>query len=110
MSRTKIIVGKDSMGAAVVVNTFHAATVIGLLHGDVTIEGYDSLTARDRVADCNCDQIVCVCNEIRAHKIKCRFRVALTCPVAIECDHGVDVCPQCDSCTCSVKPTTGKEP
>lgn len=25
----------------------------------------------------------------------------MVCPVGIECDHGYDVCPVCDPCTCS---------
>ncbi len=35
------------------------------------------------------------------HVRRCRFRIAATCAAAIECEHGFDVCPTCDPCTCS---------
>jgi len=34
------------------------------------------------------------------HKRTCRFRIAETCAVGVECEHGYDVCPMCDPCTC----------
>lgn len=34
------------------------------------------------------------------HSPECKFRIALTCSTPIECDHGFDVCPTCDPCTC----------
>lgn len=34
------------------------------------------------------------------HKPDCTFWRALSGPVAIECEHGYDVCPICDPCTC----------
>lgn len=37
----------------------------------------------------------------RGHAVHCRFRLATTCTTPIECEHGYDVCPQCDPCTCS---------
>lgn len=36
----------------------------------------------------------------RDHHPDCKLRIAATCAVAIECDHGYDVCPTCDPCTC----------
>lgn len=42
----------------------------------------------------------CVCGVERRHKESCPFRRAVACPVAIECEHGYDVCPTCDPCTC----------
>lgn len=27
----------------------------------------------------------------------------MTCPVAVECEHGFDVCPTCDPCTCDAE-------
>lgn len=34
------------------------------------------------------------------HQPGCTMRLALTCAAAIECEHGCDVCPTCDPCTC----------
>jgi hypothetical protein len=34
------------------------------------------------------------------HKTSCRFRRAETCALPVECEHGYDVCPKCDPCTC----------
>ena len=47
-----------------------------------------------------CGFIDCVCEIRKTHKEDCRFRRSACCPVAIECDHGFDVCPECDPCTC----------
>lgn len=33
-------------------------------------------------------------------KPQCPMHRAMTCAVAIECEHGYDVCPKCDPCTC----------
>lgn len=54
--------------------------------GHLMVEGGDCETCRIRVAHPN---------------PKCRFRVSATCPVPVECDHGYDVCPECDPCTCA---------
>jgi hypothetical protein len=35
------------------------------------------------------------------HKDDCALIRAMTCRVAIECDHGYDVCPICDECLCA---------
>lgn len=49
-----------------------------------------------------CDFIGCCVCKIKAHHWPwCKFRNAMACPVAIECEHGYDVCPRCDPCTCS---------
>jgi hypothetical protein len=62
---------------------------------------FKEFTTRGRVADCNCDMIVCVCIEARKHKDGCPYKVALLCPVSIEChEDGFDVCKICDACTC----------
>jgi len=42
----------------------------------------------------------CRCTYEAEHDPGCPFRRAATCPVGIECDHGHDVCPVCDPCTC----------
>lgn len=34
------------------------------------------------------------------HDPDCRFRIAATSAAGIECEHGYDVCPICDPCTC----------
>lgn len=47
-----------------------------------------------------CEHFECVCGVREQHKEGCRFRAAMTCPVGIECEHGHDVCPICDPCTC----------
>ncbi len=47
-----------------------------------------------------CHQCPCCCGVRRNHAEECKFRRAVECPVAIECEHGLDVCPTCDPCTC----------
>ena len=37
------------------------------------------------------------------HNKACRFRIAETCALPVECEHGYDVCPKCDPCTCRRK-------
>lgn len=56
--------------------------------------------AEGRAKDCDCGMIRCVCLDARKHDKGCAFRRALTCAVGIECEHGYDVCPICDPCTC----------
>ncbi len=34
------------------------------------------------------------------HREGCAFRKAIESSVGIECEHGFDVCPYCDPCTC----------
>ena len=50
--------------------------------------------------ECRCGHIACVCNIETNHSEDCKFRRAATCSVGIECEHGYDVCPICDPCTC----------
>ena len=48
-----------------------------------------------------CGHIVCVCDIKAKHKEGCNYRLSATCAVPIECEeHGRDVCPICDKCTC----------
>ena len=64
-------------------------------------ESYEEFAARGRAEDCDCELIECVCTLARAHHRSCKFRRALTCAIPISCDdHGFDVCPTCDPCTC----------
>ena len=37
------------------------------------------------------------------HDRTCLYARAVRCRVAIECEHGYDVCPTCDPCTCATK-------
>ena len=48
-----------------------------------------------------CGHLACVCQILSDHIDGCRFRLAATCPVPIECEHGRDCCPECDPCTCA---------
>lgn len=50
---------------------------------------------------CTCNRISCVCEILREHADGCRFRTSATCAVGVECDHGFDVCADCDPCTCT---------
>jgi hypothetical protein len=50
--------------------------------------------------DCTCGMLSCVCHLTAGHAKECRYRISLLCPVGIECEHGWDVCPICDPCTC----------
>jgi hypothetical protein len=47
-----------------------------------------------------CKHFACVCKTLEEHHESCLFRLAVTCAISIECDHGFDVCPTCDPCTC----------
>lgn len=38
------------------------------------------------------------------HAEDCKLRLAVMCTTPVECDHGYDVCPECDPCTCSRPP------
>lgn len=53
-----------------------------------------------RIGCGKCDRIDCVCDILTSHVDGCKFRLSATCPVAVECEHGRDVCPKCDPCTC----------
>lgn len=60
---------------------------------------------------CNqCGHLACVCIIEQLHKLGCTFRLAATCAVPIECQHGYDVCPTCDPCTCATVTTTAAPP
>lgn len=48
-----------------------------------------------------CGHIACVCRIKASHDDGCKFRLSATCAIPIECEHGYDVCPTCDPCTCS---------
>jgi hypothetical protein len=56
-----------------------------------------------------CDHFACVCNILATHNEKCLYRLATT-GVAIECEHGYDVCPRCDPCTCEEIPQPSGAP
>lgn len=57
--------------------------------------------AREGMAGCDkCGHLACVCVIQGRHAKGCKFRIAATCAVGIECEHGRDCCPECDACTC----------
>lgn len=37
------------------------------------------------------------------HDKSCRFAISTRCTTPVECEHGYDVCPTCDPCTCTKK-------
>ena len=41
----------------------------------------------------------CACMVAHHHK-DCPRRISVSGPVGIPCDHGLEVCPECDACTC----------
>lgn len=47
-----------------------------------------------------CQHFACVCEIKALHREGCKYRIAAAGSVPIECDHGYDVCPICDPCTC----------
>jgi hypothetical protein len=68
---------------------------------ELVIDSEEEFLARGRVPDCDCGIIQCCCTEARQHGPMCHWRIALLCPFGLPCDpHGVDVCPECDTCTC----------
>lgn len=71
--------------------------------GVVETTTLEEFASRNRVDDCDCGQITCVCVTVRAHREDCKFRFAIAIPVGIECEHGYDVCPTCDPCTCDAR-------
>lgn len=106
MLHVKTTEGESS--AAVVARI--SAAMPGLAKGDMTLanplppgvtaEPLEDFMARGRVDDCDCGLIQCECVRARAHTKDCKFRKALTCVIGFECDHGFDVCPECDACDC----------
>lgn len=48
----------------------------------------------------DCEYFACICNIRARHAQGCKFRTSATCAIPIACDHGFDVCPDCDPCTC----------
>lgn len=54
-----------------------------------------------------CDHFACICEVLKTHLRGYLYRLAV-CGIAIECEHGYDVCPKCDPCSCeSVKAALG---
>lgn len=45
---------------------------------------------------------IVVAPEVVNHALSCNLQRAVG-PCAVECEHGYDVCPKCDLCTCGVK-------
>lgn len=60
---------------------------------------------REPISDkCRCEFIECICDEIKSHKPNCKYILSLSCAIPIECEHGYDVCHQCDPCDCEDDP------
>ena len=63
--------------------------------------GYGTQRVSEIVACHTCQRFSCICVARSRHAADCRFLISASCPVGIECDeHGRDVCPKCDACTC----------
>ncbi|MBG6211569.1 hypothetical protein IWQ49_006257 [Labrenzia sp. EL_126] len=62
-----------------------------------------AMTNGDTINCTACGHIACVCAILADHQEACRFRLAATSAVGIECAHGRDVCPICDPCSCGEK-------
>jgi hypothetical protein len=56
-----------------------------------------------RAVNCTCGMISCVCHLTAGHAADCRYRKSLLCHIGVECEHGWDVCPICDPCTCGAE-------
>lgn len=67
----------------------------------IRVRGDTVKLLRRRDIDCPvCGHLACVCATVRDHDEGCPYRRAVTCAAAIECEHGYNVCPRCDPCTC----------
>jgi hypothetical protein len=53
-----------------------------------------------RESDCDCGMLSCVCLDIRKHDRKCRYVVVRLAPTMFMCRHRLEICPDCDACTC----------
>jgi len=42
-----------------------------------------------------------VCDARKEHQPTCQYLKSLECPVGIECEHRLEICPKCDPCTCT---------
>lgn len=48
-----------------------------------------------------CGFFECVCGVRKLHTENCRFRKVAECYFSFACDeHDLDICPECDACTC----------
>ena len=99
MARTpRILIVKPETGVAdVAVYVESGGTIVPNTAREVPLADF---MAQGRAENCTCRLIECSCALVAGHKNDCRFRIAVLCAVGIECEHGYDVCPQCDACTC----------
>ncbi len=56
-----------------------------------------------RREDGTCFVVCGACDASKTHKQGCRYLKSLSCWIAIECEHGLEVCPTCDPCTCGAR-------
>lgn len=61
------------------------------------------MAAKTKIGCDKCGHLACVCAVKVKHEPDCLYRKSVTCPVGVECEHGYDVCPICDPCTCKPK-------
>jgi hypothetical protein len=67
------------------------------------VETYEQYSSFGRLPDCDCQLIRCVCAQARRHQLTCKYRKAMTCAIGISCEeHGLEICPTCDPCSCGV--------
>jgi hypothetical protein len=75
------------------------AEVMGILNVICEEMGYDVVLGPVKACE-TCGFFDCVCQIRKDHKVGCRVRQAAECPISVECEHGVEVCPICDACDC----------
>jgi hypothetical protein len=54
-----------------------------------------------------CGYVTCVCEIRTKHSDGCRFRRAASLSFELECEHGLQACPICDSCDCGAGENRG---
>jgi len=76
----------------------------GKLGETMNLQPLEEFLAAGRIEGCTCGMLSCICALVLAHPDEsCKFRKSVTCAVGIECEHGFDVCPKCDPCTCPTR-------
>jgi hypothetical protein len=65
-----------------------------------TETGAVTLSSEQDIFCSTCGYANCICQVRKEHVEGCQYLTSMRCPVGIECEHGYDVCPLCDPCTC----------
>lgn len=93
--------GGNSKGVLIVDDGGHPdPEALALLDGFAKAMGYEGAFPGVVQACDACGYYECVCGVRGVHQPGCRLRVSMECPVSVECEHGYDVCPTCDACSC----------